>query len=251
LLVAVVVMAVVGTALMWWLLSVAASDPAASVRFDAVRMGLAAAVATGGAFALLLAFRRQRCTEVSALHMIIDASQRRATELYATAADQLGSEQAPVRLAGLYALERLAQDNPPQRQHIVNVICAYLQMPYVAPGPLPVDPPADDPPPGRRARNTAGTAGPGAQPLGDQERERYERRALEHGRRTQEQRSERPPNGSSPGIWPRPRPRTSAGTPRSICPGPTSPGPTSPVPTWLGPISAGRTWPRPALSGRT
>jgi hypothetical protein len=66
------------------------------------------------------------------------------TELYTKAADQLGSDKAPVRLAGLYALERLAQDNPSQRQTIVNVICAYLQMPYTTPEATPVEPSADD-----------------------------------------------------------------------------------------------------------
>ena len=100
------------------------------MQIDAIRTGLSAAVGTGGAFALLLAFRRQRSTEVSAVHTITDATERRVTELYSKAADQLGSDKAPVRLAGLYALERLAQNNPSQRQTIVNVICAYLTMPY-------------------------------------------------------------------------------------------------------------------------
>jgi len=49
------------------------------------------------------------------------------------ALEQLGSEKAPVRLGGLYALERLAQKNPDQRQTIVNVLCAYLRMPYTLP----------------------------------------------------------------------------------------------------------------------
>ncbi len=65
-----------------------------------------------------------------------DAAARRITELYTKAAEQLGSDKAPVRLAGLYALERLAQDNPAQRQTIVNVLCAYLRMPYE-----PIEPP--------------------------------------------------------------------------------------------------------------
>jgi hypothetical protein len=43
-------------------------------------------------------------------------------------------------LAGLYALARVAQDNPGQRQTIVNVICAYLRMPYD----LPATPPDGD-----------------------------------------------------------------------------------------------------------
>jgi hypothetical protein len=34
-----------------------------------------------------------------------------------------------VRLAGLYSLERLAQDTPTLRQTIVNLLCAYLRMP--------------------------------------------------------------------------------------------------------------------------
>ncbi|MEU1394119.1 MULTISPECIES: hypothetical protein [unclassified Nonomuraea] len=55
------------------------------------------------------------------------------TELYTKAAEQLGNAQAPVRLAGLYALERLAQDTPVLRQTIVDVICSYLRMPYTPP----------------------------------------------------------------------------------------------------------------------
>ncbi|WP_177231536.1 pentapeptide repeat-containing protein [Amycolatopsis saalfeldensis] len=35
-----------------------------------------------------------------------------------------------VRHGALYALERVAQGNPPQRQTVVDVICAYLRSPY-------------------------------------------------------------------------------------------------------------------------
>src|SRR5215472_9804159 len=51
-------------------------------------------------------------------------------KLYTKALEQLGSDQAPVRFSGLHALERLAQDNPAHRQAVVNVICAYLRMPF-------------------------------------------------------------------------------------------------------------------------
>ena len=51
-------------------------------------------------------------------------------KLYTKALEQLGSNQAPVRFSGLYALERLAQDKPAHRQAVVNVICAYLRMPF-------------------------------------------------------------------------------------------------------------------------
>jgi hypothetical protein len=51
-------------------------------------------------------------------------------ELYAKAVEQLGHEKAPVRLGALYSLERLADDKPERRQIIVDVICAYLRMPF-------------------------------------------------------------------------------------------------------------------------
>src|SRR4051812_26009914 len=172
LLLAVVAVAVAGGGLTWWLLSIAAADPntSASVQIDAIRTGLSAAVGTGGAFALLLAFRRQRSTEVSAVHTITDATERRVTELYTKAADQLGSDKAPVRLAGLYALERLAQDSPGQRQTIVNVICAYLQMPYTPPGMAPGEAPAND------SFSAEGSAAADDRGRANQERELYEKR---------------------------------------------------------------------------
>lgn len=77
----------------------------------------------------MLAFRRQRHQEIAAKGLEHDANERRVTELYLKAADQLGSEKAPVRLAGLYALERLGKANPEHRQTIVDVLCAYLRMP--------------------------------------------------------------------------------------------------------------------------
>ena len=51
-------------------------------------------------------------------------------ELYAKAVEQLGHEKAPVRLGALYSLERLAEDKLERRQIIVDVICAYLRMPF-------------------------------------------------------------------------------------------------------------------------
>jgi uncharacterized protein YjbI with pentapeptide repeats len=81
-----------------------------------------------------LAGRRQWHNEQSQRDIRQDATERRITDLYTKAADQLGSDKAAVRLAGLYALERVAQDNPDQRSTIVSVLCAYLRMPYTLPG---------------------------------------------------------------------------------------------------------------------
>jgi hypothetical protein len=78
----------------------------------------------------MLAFRRPHHQEIATVLSDLDATERRVTELYAVAVEQLGSDKAPVRLRGLYALERLAQDNPAHRQTIVNVICAYLRTPF-------------------------------------------------------------------------------------------------------------------------
>lgn len=58
---------------------------------------------------------------------------RRITELYTKAAELLGSTQVSVRMAGLYALERLAHSTVEHRQSIVDVICAHLRMPYTPP----------------------------------------------------------------------------------------------------------------------
>ncbi|MGH3749699.1 MAG: pentapeptide repeat-containing protein, partial [Micromonosporaceae bacterium] len=59
-----------------------------------------------------------------------DASERRVTELFTSAVEHLGNDKAAVRLGGLYALERLAVEHPEHRQAIVDVVCAYLRMPY-------------------------------------------------------------------------------------------------------------------------
>ena len=107
----------------------------ANARLDAVRTGLAAGAGAGAAVGLMLAFRRQHHQEIATDLTDRDASERRITELYTKAVEQLGSDKAPVRLGGLYALERLAQDNPAHRQTIVNVICAYLRMPFSPPAP--------------------------------------------------------------------------------------------------------------------
>jgi len=61
------------------------------------------------------------------------AEQRARTlnERFTTAAEQLGSDKpAAVRLAGVYAMAGLADDWEENRQICVDVLCAYLRMPY-------------------------------------------------------------------------------------------------------------------------
>ncbi|MFL5514714.1 MAG: pentapeptide repeat-containing protein, partial [Gemmatimonadales bacterium] len=52
---------------------------------------------------------------------------------YAKAIEQLGHDKAPVRLGAMYSLERLAQDNLELRQAVVDVLCAFLRMPFKPP----------------------------------------------------------------------------------------------------------------------
>ena len=81
---------------------------------------------------------------------------RTLNERFATAADQLGSDKPAVRLAGVYAMAGLADDWEENRQTCVDVLCAYLRMPYEP------DPGQDAPEPerlalraGREVRHTA------------------------------------------------------------------------------------------------
>jgi hypothetical protein len=118
---AVLITLAVGVAAVLWLLAQANQVPAgkdrATLTADAVKTGATIALGTGGAAYLLLAYRRQRLEE-------LDTRERRITELFTKAVEELGHEKAPVRLGALYSLERLAQNNPEHRQTVVDVVCA-------------------------------------------------------------------------------------------------------------------------------
>ncbi|RZT82529.1 pentapeptide repeat protein [Micromonospora violae] len=114
------------------------------LQIESIKYGLGIAASGGAVAALLLAVRRQRLSESmhqlaiqTQAHTEADAAERRVTELYTKAVEQLGSPDAAVRLGGMYALERVAQSNIGQRQTVVNVFCAYLRMPYTPPSKLP------------------------------------------------------------------------------------------------------------------
>jgi uncharacterized protein YjbI with pentapeptide repeats len=104
--------------------------------FDAIKIVLAVVAGIGGVVALTVAYRKQDHGEA--------AEHRENTKLFndrfGRAADQLGSGQAAVRLAGVYALAGLADDWAEGRQTCIDVLCAYLCMPYTPP-------PAEKPPP--------------------------------------------------------------------------------------------------------
>ncbi len=84
-------------------------------------LAFAGALLTG-----LYAYRKQRLAEGDASR----ADAQQFADRYSKSAEQLGSEQAAVRLAGVYAMARLADDWRTQRQTCIDVLCAYLRMPY-------------------------------------------------------------------------------------------------------------------------
>ncbi|MFF3877120.1 hypothetical protein [Streptomyces sp. NPDC001978] len=93
---------------------------------DVLKATVTALTLIGAVLAGLYAYRKQLLAEGDAHRA--DASQ--LAERYTTAAEQLGHDQAAVRLAGVYALARLADDWEEQRQVCIDVLCAYLRMPY-------------------------------------------------------------------------------------------------------------------------
>jgi hypothetical protein len=82
-------------------------------------------------YRLALKEQASRQAEQDRVYRLNEAEHTNA--LYTKAVEQLGHDQAPVRLGALYSLERLAQTNTNERQTVVDVLCAYLRMPYTPP----------------------------------------------------------------------------------------------------------------------
>jgi len=86
-----------------------------------------ASVAGAGALvALIVAYRRQKIAEADSAH---DRT-RVFNERFTAIAAQLGDAQPAVRLAGVHAMAGLADDWQANRQTCIDVLCAYLRMPY-------------------------------------------------------------------------------------------------------------------------
>ena len=106
--------------------------------------GVVSLISLGGTVVVaVLGFRTTRSVTGSTL---AEQHTRTLNERFATAAGQLGDEKSPaVRLAGVYAMAGLADDWKGNRKTCVDVLCAYLRMPYEpdpgqdAPGPERLD----------------------------------------------------------------------------------------------------------------
>ncbi|WP_132301642.1 pentapeptide repeat-containing protein [Kribbella sp. VKM Ac-2568] len=114
-----------------WLLRIdphpqAATPEQQKLLADMVKIALGLAAGLGAAVALIVGYRRARVEE-SASHR---DDQRLFSSRYQDAADLIGHDKAAVRLAGIYAMSRLADDWDEQRQQCIDVLCAYLRLPY-------------------------------------------------------------------------------------------------------------------------
>ena len=139
--------AVVGLAglawLAWVLLGLAGyrhhGAPALKDTVGVLQLVFATVAGAGALVALIVAYRRQKIAEADSVH---DRT-RVFNERFTTIAAQLGDAQPAVRLAGVHAMTGLADDWKQNRQTCVDVLCAYLRLPY--------DPdPGDDADPAQR-----------------------------------------------------------------------------------------------------
>jgi uncharacterized protein YjbI with pentapeptide repeats len=126
--------AVVGLAglawLAWVLLGLAGyrhhGAPALHDTVGVLQLVFATVAGAGALVALIVAYRRQKITEADSVH---DRT-RVFNERFTTIAAQLGDAQPAVRLAGVHAMAGLADDWKQNRQTCVDVLCAYLRLPY-------------------------------------------------------------------------------------------------------------------------
>jgi uncharacterized protein YjbI with pentapeptide repeats len=122
----------VGTGLgLWWALGSPdlRGEFEARDRFELVKIALAVAAGVGGVVALVVASRKLHLSEAE--HGREDT--KLFNERFGNAADQLSSDKSAARLAGVYAMAGLADDWEAGRQTCIDVLCAYLRMPYTPP----------------------------------------------------------------------------------------------------------------------
>ncbi len=95
---------------------------------DLVKLSLTLVAGAAATQGLVVAYRRQRSNERDEAGRRDDV--RLMTERFGAASSQLGSQEAATRLAGVYAMATVADEWTAQRQQCVDVLCAYLRLPY-------------------------------------------------------------------------------------------------------------------------
>lgn len=128
--VALLALGVVG-ALIVYLLLVTFVPGASGTRLEAMKTALLVVAGSGAGAGLYVQYRKQQTDEAKSA---LDHSNSRRdqdklfTERYTQAVAQLGSEKAAVRLGGVYALARIADDSARDRSTCMKVLCAYLRI---------------------------------------------------------------------------------------------------------------------------
>ncbi|MFD8920236.1 pentapeptide repeat-containing protein [Streptomyces sp. NPDC059569] len=135
----------------WGLLDVHGLKPEHTITsqtlFDLVKLSFGVVAGAGGLVALVVAYRRQRIDEEAALRENEGALReaiRLHTERFTAAVSHLGDSSPAVRLGGVHALAGLADDAPSRelRQTCIDVLCAYLRLPYTVNSDAPNNDPA-------------------------------------------------------------------------------------------------------------
>ena len=118
-----------GVGFSWWLWDELRQYPRESLSTTLRNLALI----TGGIIAMLLAVWRSRISERQSL-----SSQRQAdtaqlgllNERYERGAEMIGSEVLSVRMGGIYALQKLAEEHPAQYHvQIMQLLCAFVRNP--------------------------------------------------------------------------------------------------------------------------
>ena len=120
-----------GLAWLAWVLLGAAGfrrhgPPALHDTVGILQLVFASVAGAGALVALIVAYRRQKIAEADSAH---DRT-RVFNERFTAIAAQLGDVQPAVRLAGVHAMAGLADDWKANRQTCIDVLCAYLRLPY-------------------------------------------------------------------------------------------------------------------------
>jgi hypothetical protein len=100
--------------------------PSPDTRLNIIKIALSVVAGVGGVVALVVAYRKQRIGEAAEARERVKVLNDR----FATACSQIGHEKPTVRLAGIYAMASLADEWAEQRQVCIEVLCAYLRIPY-------------------------------------------------------------------------------------------------------------------------
>jgi hypothetical protein len=103
--------------------------PVSAARIEILKLALAATAGVAAVAGLYVAYRKQRNEEASAIR----EQDKVFTERFTAASQLLQSDKAAVRLAGLNALARLADDSLRDRPTCLETICSYLRLPLEVP----------------------------------------------------------------------------------------------------------------------